>query len=136
MNIPIVTEQLQYFEKHRELRDVPKEELDTWVPDLTDLLFQEARKQDNDWRDYDPLNQRILRWSGGTATSATFTQKPGERHLERIDVTHRERYLYRVHQTAEGLDFFQCFGDRWGVFAMECSHVDFKNSQNSFSQYL
>jgi len=136
MNIPAVTEQLQYFEQHRELQDVPKEELGSRVPEMADLFFREARKQDNDWRDYDPLNKRILRWSGGTATSATFTEKPGERHLERIDVTHRERYLTRVHQTPESLDFFRCFSDRWGVFAMECSHVDFKDSQKNFSQYL
>mgnify|MGYP003610989182 CR=1 FL=1 len=29
MKIPAITEQLQYFEKHRELKDVPKEELDS-----------------------------------------------------------------------------------------------------------
>ena len=138
MKVPILTQQLRHFEKYRELKDVPKQPLES--PDLlcrrADSYIRLTQHEDNDGRDYDPLPKSILRWCGGMATSANFEVKPGERHLERIDVTSGRRYLHHIHRTPESLDFFYSLSTREGNSVLECSHLDYRNPESSFHQRL
>lgn len=138
MKSSTITTQIQHFEKYRELKDVPKESVEDapWIPLIADSLFRSTQKEDNDYRDYDPLYRRILRWERGKATSATFQIKAGERHLERTDVLYGRRYLYRIHQDANSLDFLDTLTDKDGNYRIECWHLDFANPEASFYQYL
>jgi len=132
MKIPLLTQQLRHFQMHRELKDIPKQPLER--PDLlsrrADSYIRLTRHEDNDLRDYDPLPNRILRWSGGMATSARVEAD----HLERIDATYGRRYLHHIHRTPEGLDFFYSYSCRDGHLIVECSHLDYQNPEASFHQ--
>lgn len=134
MKIPLLTQQLRHFQKHRELKDVPKQPLER--PELltarADSYMRMTRHEDNDFRDYDPLPKRILRWCGGMATSANLETD----HLERIDVTYDRRYLHHIHRTADSLDFFYSLSSRQGNTVLECSHLDYRNPELSFHQRL
>ena len=134
MKIPLLTQQLRHFEIHRELKDVPKEPLES--PQLlsarADSYIRMTRHEDNDCRDCDPLPNSILRWCGGVATAANF----GGNHLERIDVSYGRRHLHHIHRSSECLDFFYSLSSREGNTVFECSHLDYLNPQLSFHQRL
>lgn len=138
MKSSTITTQIQHFEKYRELKEVPKEPVEdpSWITLMADSLFRSSQKEDNDYRDYDPLYRRILRWEGGKATSATFQIKAGERHLERTDVLYGHRYLYRIHQDANSLDYLDIFTDKDGRYRIKCWHLDCANPEASYHQYL
>lgn len=134
MKTPLATQQLRHFQLHRELKDVPKQPLER--PDLlsrrADSYLRLTRHEDNDGRDHDPLPHRILRWSGGMATSARFEAD----HLERIDATHDRSYVHHIHRTLESLDFFYALSCRDGHLLVECSHLDYLRPDLSFHQRL
>jgi len=111
MQISEFAAQVQHFDRHRELPDVPKEPAEDpgWLLHRTDSLFRYTSHEDNDPRDYDPLNGRILRWAAGQATSASYHIKAQESHLERLDVAYKDRYLYRIHQQNDTIDFLDTF---------------------------
>ena len=138
MQIPSFRAQLQHFEKFRELQGVPKEAVDEpeqikrWVK----WRFDDFRAIDNDSRDYDPLPNRILRWAGGFATSANFENTIGQKHLYRVDVENRCRYLDSIHMEGETLDFLDTFTGEGGQLRMECWHIDDANPDANFYQCL
>ena len=127
-------EVLRHFQNHRELQDVPKQPLKSpeQLSRRADSYIRMTRHEDNDYRDYDLLPQRILRWCGGTATSAHFDANK----LERIDVNYGRRYLHHIHRTPGSLDFFYSFSTRDGNLLLECSHLDYQNPECSFHQRL
>lgn len=138
MEISNFAAQIQHFEMHRQLKDVPKQaaEHQDWIAGMVDSHFKRTRQQDNDYRDYDPLFRRILRWASGQATVATFQIKPGERHLDRIDVEYGRRYLYRIHQQGQVIDVLDTFQGKSGGVRMECWHLDLANPEVSFYQCI
>lgn len=141
MKIP---QQIQHFEKYRQLRDVPKQPLQEdgaipdglWVRAQVDDLFQSTRGLDNDARDYDPRQGQILRWSQGTATSAAVQSDEQTRNLDRTDVTAYRRDIYRVRQDPHSIDFLDALVERDGYSQLQCWHLDLKNWDASFYQCL
>ncbi len=68
-----IRQQIQPFEKHRELRGVPKQPPEeagpvpdgVWVRHQLEDLFQSSGGLDHDGRDYNARPGQILRWSNG-----------------------------------------------------------------------
>ena len=138
MQISEFAAQIHHYDRHRELQDVPKEPVEDhrWIVRMVDSFFKTTRQQDNDPRDYDPLNGRILRWASGQATSATYQITPQKRRLDRIDVAYKNRYLYRIHQQGQTLDVLDTFLSKDGQSRLECWHLDLENPDKSFYQWL
>lgn len=138
MKLTPYAQQLQHFEQHRELCDVPREPLSAEdvliVESYADFYIRRTRSDDNDSRDYDPLWNRVFKWSAGTTTAATYDFEKTERHLERTDVTYRERNVIRVHRTPDALQVWDSFSDRDSWHRLECWHVDYRNPEQSFYQ--
>lgn len=118
----MLSAQLQHFNKYRQLQNAAKEPVEDPgdVRDEVGYRFQDALRQDNDYRDYDPLPRRILRWESGQATSATFHIGPKRQSLERIDLLYRRRYLYRIYQSAPTVDYLKAITEKDGSTTLEC----------------
>lgn len=139
MTLTPYAQQLQHFDQHRELCGVERQPISTQDAESTesfaDYYVRRTLSDDNDARDYDPLPNRILKWSGGTTTAATYDVQKTERHLERTDLVYgKRRYVVRVHQTLDALEVWHSFSYPGSSHLVECWRVDYREPEQSFYQ--
>lgn len=138
MKLTPYAKQLRHFQKYGTLLGVAREPLSKeeadWVAWDVQYMFERTRKDDNDYRDYDPLPQRVLKWSQGTMVGARYSVGKSERSLDRFDVFYRERNVFQAHQSTDSLQVFQSFSHPDYPSTVRCWNVNYRNPERSFSQ--
>lgn len=136
MKLTPLAQQMQHFDRSRELQDVEKRPL-TNPDDIAQWAqesFQRTRQEDDGPKDLNPLPGRVFLsdHKTGKTSGATFD----DHTLERTDIHNRERRCLRLHQTPVAIEAFWSWSHPDYPQLIECFRIDQQDPKNSFYQRL